>query len=348
MHQNRYMNEKTQKRKIQNPRPHERIRELTMEDIFKPNRNFPKFFTIQAENPENDLSRLNVIKANRELIKCLNDSKPKKVDELRNGSLHVEIASEEQSRSIMKLKRLDNVPIVVSEHKYLNQTKGTIYYRNRCEYSNDELLEELAPCKVTDIYRTEKKVNGEQIPNNIYILTFNSCNLPEEINIGWNKCRVKEYIPKPRRCFKCQGFQHSSKNCRKDQDICVNCGHDYHGPICNQPPLCRNCNEEHPASSKDCFYYKLAQEILIIQTKQKVSYREARSQALKYISKPEKLYSHIAKPKVDPPIIIADIPLPNSTEAPMEPKLKRVTTDKPDENNNAKRMKSHGPPPLNG
>ena len=218
-----------------------------------------------------------MIKANKELIRCLNGNRPRKVDELRNGSLLVEVSTEQQSLQIRRLTQLDNTAVSVSEHGHLNQTKGTIYYRNRCNYTNEELQAELSPFNVSNAYRTQKKVGSELIPNNIYIITFNNSKLPEEVNIGWNKCRVREYIPQPRRCFKCKGFQHSSKNCRRE-DICVNCGQTAHDDdtVCNRQPLCKNCGEQHPASSKECFYYLLAKEIIIIQTREKLSYREAR------------------------------------------------------------------------
>jgi len=174
---------------------------------------YTKFFTIEATNPDQNLGKVNVIKANKELIAALNGTKPKKVDELRNGTLLVEVQNDEQGQYIRRLTALDKIPVKVSEHAYLNQTKGTIFYKNRCEFTENEIMEEFAPFKVTNVYRTTRKVINETIPGNVYVVTFNMCELPEEVTIGWNKCRVREYIPYARRCFKCQGFQHSSKNC---------------------------------------------------------------------------------------------------------------------------------------
>jgi len=198
------------------------------------------------------------------------------------------------------LSILDNIPVTASEHAFLNQTKGTIYYRNRCGFSEEEIKEELAPYKVSNVYRTTRKVANEDIPNFVYVITFNMCEIPEEVSIGWNKCRVREYIPRPRRCFKCQGFQHSSKNCRNEMDICVNCGQESHGTPCDRPASCKNCNGNHPASSKECYYYNLANEIVILQTRERINYREAKEKAVKYVPKPDNLYSNVTK-KVQPP-----------------------------------------------
>ena len=284
-------NKNTNKR----PRLHERIQHNDLFQQIFSTPNYTRFFTISHIDPEDNLSKINVIKANRELIRTLNGSKPKKVEETRNGSLTVEVASEEQSQLIRNLSKLDDTPITVSEHSFLNQVKGTIYYRNRCNYSEAEILEELSPYKVTQVYRTKRKVANELLPNNIYILTFNATKIPDDVEIGWNRCRVKEYIPNARRCFKCQGFQHNSKNCRSELSICVNCGQESHGLNCDRTPCCRNCNEEHAASSKECFYYKLANEIIILQTREKISYRDARYKAVQNMSKNDKMYSTVVK-----------------------------------------------------
>ena len=258
-------------------------------------KSFTKFYTIESTNPNENLAKIDVIKANRDMIKALKGARPKKVDELRDGTLLIEVFSEDQGQYLRKITSLANNPVKVSEHKYLNQTKGTIYYRNRCQYTEQEIQNELALQKVTNVHRITKKVDNENLPTNIYILTFNMNTIPEEVNIGWNKCKVREYVPRARRCFNCMGFQHSSKNCRIEKATCVNCGQEAHDSPCNRPACCKNCGENHPASSKDCFHYKVATEIVILQTREKISFREAKNKALQYIAKPEKQYSNAVR-----------------------------------------------------
>ena len=268
-------------RRNQRMRPHERRKqnENILENLFKP-KNFTKFFIIKAKNDEENLAEIDIIRANQQLTHTLKGSKPKKVSELKNGSLLVEVANEEQSNNIINLKYLNDIEIVVAKHDHLNQVKGTIYFRNTFKYSNEDLINELSEHKVTHIYQKTRKVDDATISTNVYILTFDLCTLPESVSIGWRDCDVREYMPRPRRCFKCQGFQHSSTNCRSNNSYCVNCGMESHGTVCTRPQACKNCNESHPASSTDCFYYKLAQEIIILQTRNKLSYREARKKAL--------------------------------------------------------------------
>ena len=89
-----------------------------------------------------NLAEVNVIKANIELEIALK-GKQKNVTELRDGCLLVEIANENQSLLKKHLKKLDDRTIEIREHTTLNQVKGTIHYRNRPGYSDEDILNEL-------------------------------------------------------------------------------------------------------------------------------------------------------------------------------------------------------------
>jgi len=265
-------------------RPHERWQEnqRILEDLFT-TKQYTKYFLIRSTNGSN-LAESNVVQAYREMTIHLK-GKPKKVNELRDGTLLVEVASEEQSKLIRTLKKLDRHEVQVTEHPKLNQVQGTIRYRNQPNYSNEEIVAALSDSNVTAIYQVKKKVAGQLQPTNIYIVTFNLCHLPKDVHIGWTKCEVREYIPRPRRCFNCQGFGHGGRSCRQDGATCVKCGEAAHDE-CPNESKCKNCNENHPASSTACFYYKLETETLTIQTREKCSYWEAKSAATKKMVNP--------------------------------------------------------------
>ena len=67
--------------------------------------------------------------------------------------------------------------------------------------SNNEMKE----YKVIDLYKVQKKEQGQYIKTGTMILTFVACYLPSHVKIGWNRFEVREYISASR-CFKCQGF----------------------------------------------------------------------------------------------------------------------------------------------
>jgi len=251
--------------------------------------NFKKFFLIKASNPEitnlsenfQSRSEFGNIKANQELERMLKGP-PRKVTEKRNGSLLVEVANKTQSMKIIQIKKLDNLDVVVTPDPWLNYTKGTIRSELYCEIGKDALLDELKEFKVTDIYKQTKKVNGEIRNNGIMILTFDSCDLPQNVKIGWNNFEVRQYIPYPRQCYKCQKFNHSSRTCRSSQDTCYRCGESGHqGQSCMNPFNCANCQEAHQANNRSCMFYQLEKETISVQTLEKIEYREARQKIMK-------------------------------------------------------------------
>ena len=156
---------------------------------------YTKFFTIRSVSVEN-LASIDTIRANREITNLLG-GQPKRILETRAGCLSVEVASRSQSLAMQRLTELSTVRVTVNVDTRLNQTKGTIRYQNRPGYDTDVLLQELRAYKATEIYQMKKKVDGILRPLPTYIVTFDSCNLPPEVNIGWTKCPVRLYIPRP-------------------------------------------------------------------------------------------------------------------------------------------------------
>lgn len=62
-----------------------------------------------------------------------------------------------------------------------------------------------------------------------------------KVNIGWDRCRVYEQI-RIKRCFKCLGFNHESKECT-NKECCRNCGGEHNSRNCEEPEKieCVNC-----------------------------------------------------------------------------------------------------------
>ena len=125
-------------------------------------------------------------------------------------------------------------------------------------------------------------------------MTFNRNTLPNSVHIGWDNCSVREYIPRPRRCYNCQKFGHGGRTCRSSTAICVQCAAPSHGP-CDNEPVCSNCSLPHPAYSRDCPMYQLEQETLNIQARQRVSYREAKEMARRWKISHTTSYASIAR-----------------------------------------------------
>ena len=88
---------------------------------------------------------------------------------------------------------------------------------------------------------------------------------------------VRQYIPNPLRCFKCQRFGHGTNNCR-GTEICAKCGNgDHSDNMCiEQKSFCINCKGEHSASDRKCPKYLEQKEILRIKFTEGISLPEAK------------------------------------------------------------------------
>ncbi|EZA50976.1 hypothetical protein X777_10541 [Ooceraea biroi] len=66
----------------------------------------------------------------------------------------------------------------------------------------------------------------------------------EKLKIGWNICRVQDYVG-ILRCFKCCGYYHFAKDCSKSKEICGKCVDQHATKDCNsETRKCINCEEK--------------------------------------------------------------------------------------------------------
>lgn len=96
----------------------------------------------------------------------------------------------------------------------------------------------------------------------------------ERIYIGWNCCRVQDYIVATR-CYKCHSFGHTAKYCRNDKEICGHCAEEGHAfkncPNKNKSPVCHNCKRggktsSHSVTDKACPCYTAALNQVLLRT----------------------------------------------------------------------------------
>ena len=146
-------------------------------------------------------------------------------------------------------------------------------------FSEETLQKELEDQGVIMVQRMKKKINGVITPQPGLILTFNFIRLPSSIESAWYTYKVKQFIPRPKRCFHCQEFGHTVMSCRlKTQSrpaVCVICSDEEHG-ICDKDPKCYHCGGSHPSSSNKCDVFLFEREVQATRIKERVSFPEAR------------------------------------------------------------------------
>ena len=145
-----------------------------------------------------NLSSIDTITGNKDLERKLTGA-PRKITEMRDGNLLVEVSSEIQCNKIMEITSLASVEVSVSPHRSLKAIKGTIRYYNLPDHSERKILKELKQFHVTEVNRISYRNRNDRdkettdasnsttasnfIYSNIYILTFEGNSLPSHINI---------------------------------------------------------------------------------------------------------------------------------------------------------------------
>lgn len=145
----------------------------------------------------------------------------------------------------------------------------------REEMSNDDITRYIktqnnlndAHIKVINIFANRDKFS---IVVEVDSESFNKLMVEQRVNIGWNRCFVKEYLY-VRRCYKCYGYNHNASECTRKKS-CKKCAGEHDLIDCQSNNVkCINCvsanntlklnlDVDHMASSLDCevFLRKLA------------------------------------------------------------------------------------------
>lgn len=238
--------------------------------------NFPRFIVLEAT------SNIPLTKMSPFIIQKVISSKitPKNVKKLRNGTILVEVQNKKQAKTLLQLQKLHETNIKAYPHQTLNYSKGVIKNQEISVCTTEEIKTELKNQGVTDVKRITFKKKGEVIYTNTYILTFNYPQIPETINIGYERTKIEQYIPKPLQCYNCQKFGHNKDQCLRFF-TCGNCSEknpDHDEEDCPNKTKCTNCQEEHHSHSKQCKIYKQEKEIITIKYQKNITFQEARKE----------------------------------------------------------------------
>ena len=127
-------------------------------------------------------------------------------------------------------------------------------------------------------WRIKKKINGILTNTTAMVLEYESEeDIPERISIDYLFYRIRDYIPSPIRCYKCQRFGHTQNKCRNISPVCAKCTGKHLSENCtiSENLKCANCGDAHSAGYKGCIKYQEVRKTLKISTEEKISYRDA-------------------------------------------------------------------------
>lgn len=235
---------------------------------------FSKFLVTHCEY-ELPLGKLSPFLVAKTLESCV--GKSYKAKKLRSGDLLVEVETEQQSKALLGLTSIADRKVTVTPHRSLNTIRGVISEDDLLESTEDEILEGLSNQGVIAVRRITFRREDQEKPSKHLVLTFNSTTLPQTVKAGYLNCKVRPFIPNPRRCFSCQRFGHGAATCR-GRTTCGKCSSNDHptDSCASDFSKCVNCSGAHPAYSRSCPKFKEEKEILTLKTKENLTYFEAR------------------------------------------------------------------------
>ena len=302
-----------------------RIKQLIpLQELFADEIKYPPFYIIQFPGMELDRN-VNVISVDDDIKERL--GKPKKITKYNRDSLLIEVNSNEQGNNLLKITQIAGNPVTTRLHPTLNEIKGTVLSDIMSTCTNEQLLRNLKSQGVTKIERMKTRRNGELVDTNRYILTFNRTKLPHLIQItDWCRELIELYIPTPLRCTKCQRYGHAKKWCRREYEVCANCGaSNHHRQNCPNPPKCCNCFGPHSATDRSCETFIYRSEVIATMTKDRIPHHEAADKVREYYRETGKSYRWVTTPSTANTSSTTNTPL-TTTSAPLTTTNTPLTT----------------------
>ncbi|XP_060763851.1 uncharacterized protein LOC132872786 isoform X2 [Neoarius graeffei] len=189
--------------------------------------------------------------------------------------------SEDQRREILKKTSLNGYKITSHVPGAIAKKRGVIT-GIPVSVSIEDIKNNLKGGEIVDAKRLTK---GKEKTESLSILLHFKDEMPDKIQMGFMCYPVREYIPPPLRCFKCQRFGHVAAQC-KGKLRCAKCGEGHEYGKCgeNAQLKCCNCGGQHSAAYGGCERQKEAKEV----QKYKVTYHVSYADALKEINKAKK------------------------------------------------------------
>jgi len=185
---------------------------------------------------------------------------------LRNGNLIVKCCSVQQMTALLQCTKMTDGAVSVKIAAVSMRPLGArgVIYNVPLDISTDDLVACLASQGVKSVkrFRFKSSDSSELKDSKSVFLQFDTAVVPGEVKIGYLFFRVKQHVPRPLRCFKCNRYGHVAGHCR-GKLRCSMCSGEHNNSECSAAaPKCPNCEGGHSANDKICPIYKRETEIL--------------------------------------------------------------------------------------
>ena len=170
----------------------------------------PRFLLMSCIEEGKTLKNVSACRFARDLQQQIGEVQS--VNRQRNGTLLLEGRSDAQIAKIQSLKCIAGLQVKVEVHPTLNLCKGVVMHEVFASESEEDLRSFFEPEGVANVHRIRPNVYGNFVPSATLNLTFDRPSLPDRIRCGFLNLQVRQYVPNPLRCFKCQRFGHTQEH----------------------------------------------------------------------------------------------------------------------------------------
>ena len=207
------------------------------------------FVTIMPVLSKQSVAKLNGLAVASEINRIAGGSVKKVVK--RANYIIVTAQNQKQAMTMANKTKFGGIDVAITLGKPVGSIKGVIMGIPH-EVEDEEIISALKGQGVTAAKRITKKVSGQAQKTTAIQLTFET-KMPETINFGYEKKRVRPYIPPVMRCYKCQLYGHGANQCR-GKVRCAACGqgHDWKECPNKSAPKCARCGGAHSAAYMGC------------------------------------------------------------------------------------------------
>ena len=242
---------------VRNPKKRQRGGSDNVSESPRSERPSEAFVTIRPVLIKQSVAKLNGLAVASEIHKIAGGSVKKVIK--RANYIIVTAHNQKQAMSMARETKFGGIDVAITIGKPVGSIKGVIMGVPH-EIEDKEIFKALESQGITATKRILKKVNGQSQKTTAIQLTFET-KLPESINFGYEKKKVRPYIPPVMRCFKCQLYGHGADQCR-GRVRCAACGqgHDWKDCPNKSAPKCARCSGSHSAAYMGCPTYKEAKK----------------------------------------------------------------------------------------
>ena len=237
--------------------PKKRLRENSEPGSPRGERQSEATVTIKPVLSKQSVAKLNGLAVAREINRIAGGSVARV--QKRSNLIIVTAHNSKQAMTMANETKFCGVEVTITMGRPVGSAKGVIMGIPH-ELEDEEILAALSNQGITAAKRIQKKVGGQLQKTTAIQLTFKT-KMPEIINFGYEKKKVRPYVPPVIRCFKCQQYGHGSDKCR-GRVHCAACGEGHEWKECpnKSSPKCARCGGAHSAAYMGCVAYKEAKK----------------------------------------------------------------------------------------